>query len=141
MQTTGALLEDALDAILADAKTSIKIYSGSLPDDVEDAATGTLLADCAFDSPADWGDAVAAANKESATSTCSLGSNGYVARDASCNATGTAGYFRIHNAGGAVLQGTCGAAGSGADLLLSTTSITSGTQLTIQSFAITLAYC
>lgn len=141
MKTTGALLAAALDAILADAATAIKIYSGAAPGDVEDAATGTLLADCPFDSGASWGTAAFAGDNESATSIGQVGSSGWIAKDTSCDATGTAGYFRIEGSGGEVLQGTCGAPASGADLELSTTSIASGNALTITAFDITLAYC
>jgi hypothetical protein len=57
---------------------------------------------------------------------------------ATAGASGTATFFRITTSGGtAVLQGTVGATGSGADLILSTTTVTSGVTVSISSLVIT----
>lgn len=60
-------------------------------------------------------------------------------QDASADATGTAGHFRIVASGGAVIEGTCTATGDGGDLQLSTTSLISGTPFTVTAFTMSLA--
>ena len=60
-------------------------------------------------------------------------------QDASANATGTAGHFRLYDSGGTTChaQGTVTATGGGGDLTLDNTSIASGQSVTITSFTIT----
>lgn len=56
------------------------------------------------------------------------------------SASGTATYFRItlNNGTTSVLQGTVGISGSGADLIVNTTTITNGVNVTITSGTVTV---
>jgi hypothetical protein len=58
--------------------------------------------------------------------------------DSSADATGTAGHFRIKDSTGATthLQGTVTATGGGGDMTLSSTSITSGQVVAVDTFSI-----
>lgn len=63
---------------------------------------------------------------------------GSITSDASADASGTAGWFRVTSSGGTfVFDGTCGASGSGADLILNSTTVTAGQTISISSFVIT----
>ena len=139
LKTTKTRAAAALDAILtainnAGSAGYLRIYSGSAPADLATSETGTLLAQCPLIDGAQ--------NAFGATSTTTLIATGYVsggkwAEDTSVNATGTAGYFRVYTqAGTAVLQGSVGT--SGTDLILDTTSITTGGTLVISYMNITI---
>lgn len=122
-----ALRNAQLDAITTRAGNAavLRIYTGAKPA-TGAAATGTLLAELVCGTP------FAAA---AAAGVLTLGT---ISADGSANATGTAGWFRISSSGGThVLDGTCGASGSGADLILSTTSIVSGAIIAVTSATIT----
>lgn len=123
--TTG-LKNTLLDAIETAVGTSARliIYSGT-PPGVNSAPTGTVLADMAL--PSDW-----LANASGGTKVLAG-----TWSDTSANATGTATYFRILNSGASTtfIQGTVGT--SGADLNLSSTSITSGASVSITGFTLT----
>lgn len=102
----------------------LRIYDGSRP------ATGgtatTLLAELTLGSPF----AGSAADGE-------LTANA-ITQDSSANATGTATWFRIVTSGGTfVLDGSAGASGSGADLILSSTSLVAGGTVSVASLVIT----
>lgn len=112
---------------------TLAIYSGSKPATANLAPTGTLLASITL--PAD---AFAAA------------ASGAIAKsgtweDASADATGTAGYFRLKASGDdntldgafARIDGTITATSGGGDLELDNTSISSGQSVTINTFTIT----
>jgi hypothetical protein len=105
----------------------LRIYSGSEPTNITDAPTGTLLAEMTL--PSDWLAAASSGQKAKAGTW----------QDASANATGTAGYFRIRDSGDTTshMQGTVTATGGGGDLELNNTSINSGQQVTITSFTLT----
>lgn len=111
----------------------LRIYSGSKPATANLAPTGTLLVEITL--PADAFAAVA---------------NGAMAKngtwsDASANATGTAGWFRLSAASDddtldgnfARLDGTVTATGGGGDLTVDSTSITAAQSYTQNSFTIT----
>jgi hypothetical protein len=106
-----------------------KIYSGSQPADADDAASGTLLATFTLDATAAFGSA--------GTGTATLDATPVLSTTGA--AAGTAGWFRFEDqSGDNVFDGSCGATGSGADLELSTTTITlAGTvQITSGTFTI-----
>lgn len=117
-----------LDAIETEIGTDpiLRIRTGSAPADVATADSGTVLAELTL--PSDW---MAAASSGSKAKSGTW-------QDASANATGTAGHFRIYTSGGtAKLQGTVTATGGGGDMELDNTSINSGQSVTITGFTLT----
>ena len=60
-------------------------------------------------------------------------------QDLSADASGTAGYFRLHNGDGTVchMQGSISATGGGGDMQLDNTNIATGQQINITAFTIT----
>lgn len=109
----------------------LDVRSGAQPADPDTAASGTLLATLTFSDPA-FGAASDAAPGGLLTASA-------ITQDSSADATGTAGYFRIRATGtGAddVADGECGT--SGADLNFNTTSITSGSAVSITSLTVTM---
>ncbi|NGQ93376.1 hypothetical protein G5V65_21040 [Rhodobacter sp. HX-7-19] len=115
---------DAIETTIGTAPT-LEIRSGSVPANAAAADSGTLLASMTL--PSDW---LAAASSGSKTL---LGTW----QDASADATGTAGHFRIKVSGTCHIQGTVTATGGGGDMTLDNTSIASGQQVTITSFTLT----
>ena len=124
-----ALRNTRMDAIttLAGDAALIRIYSGTRP--TNEGAEGTLLAELTGDTPF-AGAAVAGVLElnpiESESSAPEAGTN-------------TASWFRIYSAGAAaiVCDGSVGVTGSGADLILDSTSITAGQTVSIDTFVIT----
>jgi len=118
----------ALDAIETAIGTSavLKIRSGSVPADCGTADAGTVLA--TLNLPSDWLAAASGGSK----------SKSGTWEDASADATGTAGHFRIYASDGTTvhMQGTITATGGGGDMTLDNTSIASGQQVTITSFTL-----
>lgn len=109
----------------------IDIRTGTQPADPDTAATGTLLATLTFSDPA-FG--AASDGNPGGLLTASA-----ITDDSSADATGTAGYFRIRATGtGAddVADGEVGTSGS--DLNFNTTSITSGSTVSITSMTVTM---
>lgn len=103
----------------------IIIYSGSAPANVGTAPTGTLLVQFAGNATS-FGSAASGALTANAVASVLA------------SASGTAGYFRINTSGGtAVLQGTCGASGSGADMILTNTNIAINQTIQFTSMTIT----
>jgi hypothetical protein len=120
----------ACDAVvdLVDAGTPpglLKIYAGTVPADVNAAlGAATLLATLTMSTTA-----FGAASSGVATAAA-------ITSDTSADATGTATFFRITNAAGtAIIQGNVGT--SGADLNLSSTSITTGGTVAVSSLTYT----
>ena len=103
-------------AARADADTgaaTIRVYTGTKPSP-DSAPSGTLLLTFTLETTA-----------FSAPTTPLTIAN--LPKAATGGGTGTAGWFRLSDeSGDQVLDGTCGADGSGADIELSTTSITPG---------------
>ena len=129
LQYSVAVRNAQLDALETTVGTApiLEIRSGSPPADCATADSGTLLASMTL--PSDWMAAASSGSKaKSGTWT-----------DASANATGTAGHWRIKDSGGTTChaQGTVTATGGGGDLTLDNTSIASGQAVTISTFAIT----
>ena len=118
-----------LDAVETTVGTAplLRIYSGSAPANCAAAASGTLLAEATL--PSDW---MAAASSGSKAISGTW-------QDASANATGTAGHWRLYDSGGTTChaQGTVTATGGGGDMTLDNTSIASAQSVTITSFTIT----
>lgn len=118
-----------LDAIETAIGTSavLKIRTGTVPTNIADADSGTVLATLSL--PSDW---MAAASSGSKALTGTW-------QDASADNAGTAGHFRIYASDGTTqhIQGTVTATGGGGDLTLDNTSIASGQAVSISSFTIT----
>lgn len=118
-----------LDAVETTVGTAplLRIYSGSAPANCAAAASGTLLAEATL--PLDW---MAAASSGSKALSGTW-------QDASANATGTAGHWRLYDSSGTTChaQGTVTATGGGGDMTLDNTSIASAQSVTITSFTIT----
>lgn len=109
------------------ANPILTISSGVVPADCATANTGTVLATMVL--PSDW-------------LTAPVGGSVQLSgtwQDLSADASGTAGYFRLHNNAGTVchMQGTVTPTGSGGDMQLDNTNIAVGQQINITAFSIT----
>ena len=103
----------------------VLIYTGSAPANCGSAATGTLLASLPMSNP------VAPSSSSGVLTMSTITS-------ATAGNTGTAGYFRLCTSSAGttcIVQGTVGT--SGADLNLTSTSITSGQTVSVTSWTIT----
>ena len=117
---------DAIETTISTAPV-LTIRTGSPPADCAAANTGTVLA--TFTLPSNWmGDAASGVKSKAGTWS-----------DASADATGTAGHFRIHESTATTchIQGTITATGLGGDMTLNSTTITSGDTVTISAFGLT----
>jgi hypothetical protein len=126
----GTTLRNAqLDAIETTIGTApiLKIRTGAKPTAAGDADAGTVLATITL--PSDWMSAASGGVK------ALLGTW----QDASADATGTAGHFRIYDSGGSTchIQGSITATGGGGDMTLDNTTIAAAQPVTITSFSIT----
>jgi hypothetical protein len=111
---------DRLDA--GSGPGTLVIFGSVCPDDADDADSGTTLAVLTFGDPA-FGNAAAGIATANA-----------ITADSSANATGTARCFRAKDSdGNVVFQGTITTAGNGGDIILSSTSVTSGQSVSITS--------
>lgn len=127
-QFSTAVRNARLDAIEAAIGTSaiLRIRTGAPPADVAAADTGTILVEMTL--PSDWM-AAASSGAKAMSGTW---------QDASANAGGTAGHFRIYSSGGtAHWQGTVTATGGGGDMTLDNTTISAGQTVTITSCTLT----
>jgi hypothetical protein len=121
------VLVDSVDAGAGAGTCTIR--TGSAPTNCEDADSGTLLATLTFSDPA-FG-AAADANP-GATATASA-----ITADSSADATNTAAHFRVKDSNGVVrFQGSCGT--SGADMNFNSVAITTGAEVSITSFTVTV---
>ena len=109
------------------ANPVLTIATGTVPTECPSANTGTIVATMIL--PTDW---LSAPNN----GVMQLSGNW---QDLSADASGTAGYFRVHQSDGTVchLQGTISASGAGGDMQLDNTNIAIGQQITITTFTIT----
>ena len=117
------------DAIETTTGTSavMKIRSGTVPSTCATADAGDVLA--TLNLPSDWlAAATGGAKAKSGTW-----------EDASADAAGTAGHFRIYKSDGTtcVMQGTITITGGGGDMTLVNTNIAAGQPITITSFTLT----
>lgn len=117
---------DAIETAIGTAAI-LKIRNGTVPTNIGDADSGTVLATLSL--PSDWM-ATAASGQKTLTGSWT---------DTSADATGTAGHFRIYATDGTTqhIQGTITATGGGGDMTLNNTSITSGGTVTVTSFTLT----
>lgn len=118
-----------LDAIETATGTSaiLRIYTGSAPANPAAAATGTLLAEATL--PSDWM-AAASGGTKALSGTW---------QDASANAAGTAGYFRIWDSPGTTchMQGTVTATGGGGDMTVDNAVFAVAQVFNVTSFTLT----
>lgn len=122
-----------LDTIESTNGTScaLEIRSGSPPADCATTGSGTVLA--TINLPTDW---MAAASSGSKAKSGTW-------QDASADATGTAGHFRIYNSQATkdnttcFMQGTVTATGGGGDITVDNTSFASGQPFTVNTFSLT----
>ena len=124
-----AMLTALGTAIDAGTAAVINIYSGTAPANADAALSGnTLLAQLVCSGTAFTG--------ITDTGTAARATFAAISPDTSADASGTATFWRIltQNAGTVVVQGTVGT--SNADLILNTTAITAGSQVSITSATI-----
>lgn len=109
-----------------DVAPILRIYTGTKPANTAAAATGTLLVEMTL--PSDWMGAASSGQKAKAGTW----------QDASANATGDAGYFRIYDSAGTTchIQGTVTITGNGGDMTLNKVNITTGDNVEITSFTL-----
>jgi hypothetical protein len=119
-----------LDQVETTVGTSaiLKIRSGAQPATCATADSGTVLASLSL--PSDWMQAAASGSKAKSASAWT---------DASADATGTAGHFRLYASDGTTchMQGTVTVTGGGGDLTLDSTNITISNAITITGFTLT----
>lgn len=117
---------DAIETAIG-ASAVLKIRSGSVPANISDADSGTVLA--TLNLPSDWMAAASGGAKALAGTW----------QDTSADAGGTAGHFRIYASDGTTqhIQGTVTATGGGGDLTLDNIVLASGQTVSITSFTLT----
>lgn len=115
---------DAVETAIG-ASAVLKIRSGSAPANCAAADSGSVLASITL--PSDWMAAASGGTKSKAGTWT----------DASADATGTAGHFRLYASDGTTChaQGTVGT--SGTDMIVDSTSFTSGQSFTVTAFTLT----
>jgi hypothetical protein len=118
-----------LDAIETTISTSpiMRIRTGSKPADCGTADSGTVLATLTL--PSDWMAAASGGTKAKSGTW----------QDASADAAGTAGHFRIYNSGDTTchMQGSVSATGGGGDMTVDNAVFAAGQSFTVTTFAIT----
>lgn len=115
---------DGIETAVGTAPT-LEIRTGAVPANCAAGDSGTVLATLAL--PADWLAAASAGSKALSG----------VWQDASGDAAGTAGHFRIKAGATCHIQGTVTLTGSGGDMTLDNTNIAVGQQVSITSFTLT----
>lgn len=109
------------------AAGTIQIRTGAQPATVATAATGTLLGTLTLSDPA-FG---AAAN--------GVATAGPITGDASADASGTAGWFRVlDSTGTAIMDGSVTATGDGGDLQLDSVTIVAGGAINVTALTVTM---
>lgn len=122
-----AMADAAVDLIDAGSGPgTVQIRTGDQPATAGTAASGTLLGTLTLSDPA-FGAAVNG-----------VATAGAVTGDASADATGTAGWFRVLDSSGAtVMDGAISEAGGGGDMILDNVSIVAGGTISITSWTVT----
>jgi hypothetical protein len=115
---------DAIEAAIG-ASVTLEIRSGAAPADCATADSGTVLATIAL--PADWM-AAAAAGAKAMQGTW---------QDASADASGTAGHFRIKVGGTCHIQGSCSGIGGGGDMIIDNPALVATQQFNVTAFTLT----
>lgn len=125
-QFSDAARDAALDAVetAIGASPTLEIRSGAAPATCASADSGTVLATMTL--PADWMAASSGGTKAKSGTW----------QDASADATGTAGHFRIKASTTCHIQGSVTITGGGGDMTLDNTSIATGQTVTINTFTI-----
>lgn len=128
MRTAVLRRNEALDAIANNANSGkLRFYSGTRPTDADTALSGnTLLAELVMNATA-FGAASAGVITANA-----------ITSDSSADATGTATFVRILESDGTTAWADLSVGTSGTEVVLNTTSIVSGAQVSISSFTVTL---
>lgn len=126
LQYSVAVRNAGLDAreVAVGASAILRIRTGAPPANCAAADTGSVLA--AINLPADWMNAASAGSKTKAGTWS----------DASADATGTAGHFRIYDSAGTTchMQGTYGV--SGTDMIGDSVNFTAGQTFTVNTFTL-----
>lgn len=129
LQYSTAVRNARLDAVESTIGTSaiMRIRTGAVPATCATADAGTVVA--TLNLPSDWMAAASSGTKAMSGTW----------QDASADATGTAAHFRIYDSAGTTchMQGTVGT--SGTDLIVDSTSFTSGQSFSITAFTLTAA--
>lgn len=129
IQLSVAVRNARLDAIESTIGTSaiLKIRTGAPPATCATADSGTVLA--TVNLPSDW---LAAASSGSKAKSGTW-------QDASADAAGTAGHFRIYASDGTTcgMQGTCTATGGGGDMTLDNAVLAAAQEFNVTSFSLT----
>jgi hypothetical protein len=115
---------DVVESTISTTPT-MEIRTGAAPANCAASDTGTLLASITL--PSDWM-AAASGGAKAKSGTW---------EDSSADGTGTAGHFRIKQSTTCHIQGTCGASGSGADMIIDNPSLVTGQPFTVQTFTLT----
>jgi len=105
----------------------LKIRTGAPPTNIADADSGSVLATVAL--PPDWMAAASGGSKAKSGTW----------QDASADAAGTAGHFRVYASDGTTqhIQGTVTATGGGGDMTLDNAVLAAGQQFTVNTFTLT----
>lgn len=129
IQLSVAVRNARLDSIETTVGTAaiLRIRTGGQPATCATADSGTVLAEATL--PSDWM-AAASSGTKALSGTW---------QDASANANGTAGHFRIYDSAGTTchMQGSITGTGGGGDMELNNTSIASTQTVTITAFTLT----
>lgn len=122
-------LVDLLDA--GSGSGTLKLYTGTRPATADTALSGnTLLGTLTFSKPA-----------FSSTSTLGVATASPIVQDSSADSDGVATWARLQDSTGAnVMDISVGQAGSGAELILASTSITEGNPIVVTSFTVTMPF-
>ena len=115
---------DSIETAIGTAPT-LELRTGTVPANCAAADSGTVVATMTL--PSDW---LAAASSGSKVLSG-------VWQDASADATGTVGHFRIKVSTTCHIQGTVTITGGGGDMTLDNNVVVAGQQITITSFTIT----
>lgn len=128
IQLSTAVRNARLDAIETTIGTSavLKIRTGAPPANCATADSGTVVS--TINLPSDWMAAASSASKALSGSWS----------DASADATGTAGHFRLYASDGTTchMQGTVTATGGGGNMEVNNTSFATGQAFTVTSFTL-----
>lgn len=129
LQYSVAVRNAKLDAVETSIGTSavMKILTGAPPANCATADSGTVLATLSL--PSDWMNAASGGTKTLLSTW----------QDASADAAGTAGYWRLYATGGATCgaQGTVTATGGGGDLTVDNVVFAAGQSFTVTGFTLT----
>lgn len=117
---------DALEAAIGPSPI-LKIRTGALPANAAAADSGTVLS--TVNLPSDWMAAASAGSKAMSGTW----------QDTSADASGTAAHYRIYDSAGTTchIQGTVSAMGGGGDMIVDSTSFTSGQPFTVTGYTLT----